>query len=488
MDWLTIWNVLLSGAVLATVLLSIFIFTLPTSYTHFLPDTLKETAFSDTDKNNAKQSGYNYYLRHRDATGRLQTKTSVQVVVLGDIGRSPRMQYHALSLAACGATVQLLGYVETEPHPDILASRFITILPFDPLPSGLQSKSKALFLLTAPLKVSHQIASIYKALAYQSRPSKYMLVQNPPSIPLLAIASFVCFFRNTRLVIDWHNFGYTILALKLGQKHPLVLISKVYEHFMARAADAHFAVTDAMRRVLRIDFGIAAVTLHDRPAEQFRPITSDERYKFLTTCPNTKLFAGEIERGRRRLLVSPTSWTADEDFELLLTAMSQYSSLVSSQRALPELLVIITGKGPLKDHFARRIKALEEAGAIAHVKICQAWLSIDDYALLLAAADLGVSLHTSSSGVDLPMKVLDMFGAGLPAAGWSRYEAWPELVQEGVNGVGFGSAEELSEVLVSLFSNNAKRLDVLRQGARGEGERRWHNEWMRVAADVFHLR
>jgi beta-1,4-mannosyltransferase len=35
---------------------------------------------------------------------------SVQVVVLGDIGRSPRMQYHALSIAQHGGKVILIGY------------------------------------------------------------------------------------------------------------------------------------------------------------------------------------------------------------------------------------------------------------------------------------------------------------------------------------------------------------------------------------------
>lgn len=34
----------------------------------------------------------------------------VQVVVLGDVGRSPRMQYHCLSLVELNYTVDVLGY------------------------------------------------------------------------------------------------------------------------------------------------------------------------------------------------------------------------------------------------------------------------------------------------------------------------------------------------------------------------------------------
>jgi beta-1,4-mannosyltransferase len=35
---------------------------------------------------------------------------TIQIVVLGDIGRSPRMQYHALSIAKHGGKVFLIGY------------------------------------------------------------------------------------------------------------------------------------------------------------------------------------------------------------------------------------------------------------------------------------------------------------------------------------------------------------------------------------------
>ena len=34
----------------------------------------------------------------------------IQVLVLGDIGRSPRMQYHALSISKHGGIVDLIGY------------------------------------------------------------------------------------------------------------------------------------------------------------------------------------------------------------------------------------------------------------------------------------------------------------------------------------------------------------------------------------------
>ena len=194
----------------------------------------------------------------------------------------------------------------------------------------------------------------------------------------------------------------------------------------------------------------------------------------------------EIETGKTKLLVSSTSWTPDEDFSLLLDALVGYSELATTSHShLPDIHAIITGKGPQKEHYLAQIAALDGQGKLESVSIKTAWLSMTDYASLLGAADLGVSLHMSSSGVDLPMKVVDMFGAGLPVVGWGQFEAWPELVKENANGRGFGSAEELRRVLVELFGGDVDELKRLRDGAVREGKKRWDDEWDPVAGRLL---
>lgn len=224
---------------------------------------------------------------------------------------------------------------------------------------------------------------------------------------------------------------------------------------------------------------VPIIPLHDRPASHFQPMNSNSRSAFLSGLAETAREAESIRFGRTRLLVSSTSWTTDEDFSLLLQALVTYSALATTTHPqLPEILAIITGKGPQKDFYLQQIDALNKADKLEMVTIKTAWLSIRDYAALLASADLGVSLHTSSSGVDLPMKVVDMFGAGLPVVGWDQYEAWPELVKDRSNGRGFSTAGGLTEVLVELFGDRDNtELNKLRAGAMKEGEKRWDDEW-----------
>jgi beta-1,4-mannosyltransferase len=52
-----------------------------------------------------------YEPRQQASSGAIGTKKpSIQILVLGDIGRSPRMQYHALSIAKHGGEVVIIGY------------------------------------------------------------------------------------------------------------------------------------------------------------------------------------------------------------------------------------------------------------------------------------------------------------------------------------------------------------------------------------------
>ncbi|KAH9312732.1 hypothetical protein KI387_027767, partial [Taxus chinensis] len=128
-----------------------------------------------------------------------------------------------------------------------------------------------------------------------------------------------------------------------------------------------------------------------------------------------------LKENRPAVIVSSTSWTLDEDFGMLLEAAIMYDRRVAatlneldsvSEESLweefskgkkfsfPRLLFIITGKGPEREKYEEKIRKLH----LKRVAFRTMWLSAADYPILLGSADLGVSLHTSSSGLDLPMK------------------------------------------------------------------------------------
>jgi beta-1,4-mannosyltransferase len=100
---------------------------------------------------------------------------------------------------------------------------------------------------------------------------------------------------------------------------------------------------------------------------------------------------------------------------------------------------VVTGKGPLKDHYEAIFKE-RNAKWKSKINIKTVWLLIEDYPKMVAASDLGVCLHFSSSGLDLPMKVVDMFSARLPCLA-IKYRCIDELVKHEQNGLIFDDSK-----------------------------------------------
>lgn len=193
-----------------------------------------------------------------------------------------------------------------------------------------------------------------------------------------------------------------------------------------------------------------------------------------------------LAAGRPAVIVTSSSWTADEDFSLLLEAMLACDAALEhgpGHRELPGLFFLMTGDGPQRAHWEQRFAAC----AFRHVRTRTVWVDAADYPRLLGAADLGVSLHRSASGVDLPMKIADMFGAGLPVCALNYGPVLSEMVREGENGELFSTGAELAQRIQTTLAGfpGASRLEALRAGVDRLAGESWADGWRREARPLF---
>ena len=166
--------------------------------------------------------------------------------------------------------------------------------------------------------------------------------------------------------------------------------------------------------------------LYDLAVEgKFRPFDETDRADFLQKVDLNELVEGEkLKKERPLLLITSTSYTPDEDLGLLVQALRLYDE--NSNLQLPEIILVVTGAGPLKKQFLAEFAEFNKEAK--KVRIEAKWLEIDDYPKMVASADLGICMHLSSSGLDLPMKVVDLFSCQVPVLAY-RYPAITELVK-----------------------------------------------------------
>jgi len=360
------------------------------------------------------------------------------VVVVGDLARSPRMLNHARELVGL-RSLYLVGLRER---------------PFDPPTGAWIAPLRAwrtigsFGIAGAAIRMGLICAQLLAVLV--RRAPAVVLVQNPPTFPTLLAAWTAARWLRARLVVDWHNYGHSMLAMRLGTRHAITRLGARHERWMARRAVSHFCVSQAMQADLAREFGIRAEVLYDRPVE-FLAQSLDES---------------------RLIAVCPAGWTADEDMAMLLEALE----LLTTR----EIEIHLTGDGPFRLQAEPRIAALRAAGWNLHA----GFLKESDYRALLCRCHFGISLHRSSSGLDLAMKVVDLFAAGTPVCAFDYGAAVREQVRDGETGFFFRTAAELAALLARIVRER-HILAPMRERIRECWSDTWSEEWRRVAAPVF---
>ena len=408
----------------------------------------------------------------------MKEKFNVAILVLGDLNRSPRMLNHCVAISESFPNINeisLIGYDSNDIRNDINSNPKIKRYNISKLINNLSNfLPRFLFIFTSFFKILFQIFSMFFIL-FRIPKFQFLILQNPPGIPSMFICWIVCKLRSAKFIIDWHNYGYTILKVN-NRPNFIVKIAEKYEKFFGKKSHMNFCVSQAEKRDLKKNFGIDAICLPDKPLlGLFKFLTSEQapelykKYKELNTL---------LDKNRPILMISSTSWTPDEDFNMLLNSLIKTEEILNKNNNLKKVLFLITGKGPMKENFMKKVN--ESNLKIFNVK--SIWLDSDDYPKLLALCDLGICLHYSSSGIDLPMKVVDMFSACLPAAA-IYYPTIEELVKNEENGFTFRNEKELSKILknaIEEISKNGKweKLEKFRKKLKKDlNEENWVAQW-----------
>lgn len=408
------------------------------------------------------------------------------VVALGDLGLSARMRYHAQALAACGVDVDLVGFHGTTLPDAISKNPRITVHRLEPSTLRMRRLPGSTYAAVGLLDAARLSRRLWRVLRRLPRPD-LVLVQNPPAFPTLVVSWFSLRRRGVRFVIDWHNLGYTLLRERLGQWHPAVRLARWLEQRDARRVDGNLCVSRGLAVFLERRFRApGAHVLYDRPASTFVPLEGAEREQYRQAF-FTRL---AVHAAHVALVVCPTSWSEDEDFDLVIEAVARLEERVrgweaaGERRRFPDLVILVTGDGARRARFERRFAGLPAR----RIHLRARWLEPQDYPKVVACADVGLSVHRSSSGLDIPMKVADLFGVGVPVCALDYGACLAERVRHADNGLLFSSAPQLADVFFDLFESfpaDQALLNRLRAGVRRSTRMNWEEGWLDEAKPVL---
>ena len=259
------------------------------------------------------------------------------------------MQYHARALAASGVDVDFVGYEGTPLPKAITDDPRITVHRIKP--STLPLRADPRRSATRSSRSSTRCDVSFRLWRQLRRPAAARPRARAESAGVSRrsrVAGSRLHRKNVRFVVDWHNLGYTVLRLRLGRWHPAVRLARWYERRDARRVDANICVSRGLAALLESRFGATTThVLYDRPAAVFAPIERVEREQF-----RQALFGRlGVRLGVSGLIVCPTSWTEDEDFDLVIDAVLRLEDRIrgweaaAPGRRFTDLVILVTGDG-----------------------------------------------------------------------------------------------------------------------------------------------
>lgn len=442
------------------------------------------------------------------------------VVNLGDAGRSPRMANHIEQIAAKGNTeVDYLTFIETE-RPHSLDKPNVRVYALNHSLLYLIRKLPLYFYFWLRLMVEAVTLEIVFLLKLRKK-YDYILVQNPYSLPVLGLLIvYKLFCRECKVIIDIHNFGYSLIGaegarrpadeetteakpdaeealsvnvmlqtarktVKAAKQFLSPVIRLAYQlveiHFIRFAADEVLAVSKSMQEALQSSWGIPAdriKLLYDTANNSaFKKLSLEEKHQFLSMFKELNDAQGgsivaAVDKGgvsdkkdRPLIVTVSTSWGSDDDFETLVEALKLYKALPGAKRRLE---LFFTGTGPEKVALAPVLKGLADAAVRVHIK----WFESREYAKIVGCSDFTISVHNSSSGVDLPIKILDSFACEVPVIAFKYSATISELVSDS-NGYLYENAGELCEILKQISEEKSPKKFSFNTSS-------WKAEWKKV--------
>ncbi|ORC92683.1 glycosyltransferase [Trypanosoma theileri] len=328
------------------------------------------------------------------------------------------------------------------------------------------------------------------------------------------------------LIVDWHNFGFTIMQND-GRPSIMVWIYRFFECNLC-IGNGNVTVSQAMRTALcqreennaskEIDFKSKknqVVVLYDTAPSFFGPcsrsqfveevltpmlqLTSTSRKEVMGLSPPPAFILNDSVKeedsslgntGRKGLfMIASTSWTPDDDYTMVIDALVRIDKRLQKQlqeeggktllHPVRSIWLLVTGKGISRERFEKAVIAAHLSPLVMITTVY--FQSYQHYAMALGAADVGLCMHRSSSGLDLPMKAVDMLGSGLPVVAL-RYDALSELLDK-QHGWLFSNAEELEHIIwhyllsYNTASNKEESLEIKRRHVMESRRETWDDKW-----------